>query len=59
MAHEILRDIAIKVRDSQFDCIKADETGDCSNKEELVIVFRYLSSKFKVSELFIRKYAIC
>ena len=58
MAHEILRDIAKLVSDSPFYCIVADETRDLSNKEQLVIVFRYLTSKCEVSEPFIRKYAI-
>ena len=49
----LLRDLATKIRNAQFFTIMADESGDVSNKEQLVICFRWVDDNLEVHEDFI------
>ena len=54
MAHKILRNINFRLHSASFFTIMADETTDASNKEQVVIVFRYVDNNdFSVEEEFL------
>ena len=51
MAHKVLRNINSRLHSASFFTIMADETTDASNKEQVVIVFRYVGNNdFSVEE---------
>ena len=50
MSHEILRSIFSEVRANKFFTVLADETGDISRVEQLVIMIRHVSCELEVSE---------
>ena len=56
MAHDILRDLTSKIRSSNFFSIMIDETVDISNKEQCVIVVRWVDENFHVQEDFLGLY---
>ena len=50
MSHEILRSIFSEVRANKFFTVLANETGDISRVEQLVIMVRHVSCELEVSE---------
>ena len=59
MAHKVLRNINNRLHNASFFTIMADETTDTSNKEQVVIVFRYVdNTDFSVEEEFIGLYCV-
>ena len=59
MAHKVLRNISSRLHNASFFTIMADETTDASNKEQVVIIFRYVDNNdFSVEEEFIGFYCI-
>ena len=59
MAHKVLRNINSKLHNASFFTIMADETTDTSNKEQVVIVLRYVDNNdFSVEEEFIGLYCV-
>ena len=53
MALGILRDIAASIQSAEFYTIMADETGDTSNIEQLVICLRWVDNELQIHEDFI------
>ena len=59
MAQMVLRKITHKLHNASFYCIMADETTDASNREQVVIILRYVGdSDFSVHEEFIELYSV-
>ena len=52
MILQIIREIAVNLHPTQFYTIMADETADASNKEQVVLCFRWVSDDFNVHEGF-------
>lgn len=57
MAHQIVRDISEKIRDS-FYAIICDEYTDVSNKEQLTFCLRWVDNCFNVQEEFLGFYEV-
>lgn len=58
MALGILRHIARNIRENGFFKIMADETTNQSNREQVVVVLRYVDSDFVVHEEFLGLYTV-
>ncbi len=58
MSHEILRMLANDIQQSLFYTIMVDEATDKSNKEQVVLVLRWVDKKLLVSEDFIGLYNV-
>ena len=58
MANSILRDIANSVRNNKHFTVMIDETSDISNKEQCVIVIRWVDDSLDVHEDFLGLYSI-
>ena len=56
MAQQILRSIAVQIQNAVYFTIMIDETADCSNKEQVVLVFRWVSEDLVAHEEFIGLY---
>ena len=50
MALSIIRDIASSIRDGKYFTIMADEVTDASNREQVVVCFRWVGSDFEPHE---------
>ena len=53
MAKKILEEIASNIQQSTFFSLMADETTDAANKEQLVVVYRWIDDEFCVYEEFV------
>ena len=53
MAKHILEEIASHIQQSTFFSLMADETTDAANKEQLVVVYRWIDDEFTVYEEFV------
>lgn len=53
MAQQILRCIAENIQSAVFFTVMADEMTDCSNKEQVVLVFRWVGEELEPHEDFI------
>ena len=53
MALSIIRDIASSIRDAKYFTIMADEVTDASNREQVVVCFRWAGSDFEPHEDFV------
>lgn len=58
MAHCVLRKILEDIHHSPFLEVMVDETTDKSNKEQLTLVVRWVSSDFRISEEFLGLYCL-
>ncbi len=58
MAHQVLRDLASKIKNSKFICIMIDETNDITNKEQVTIVIHSINEELEVSEDFLGLYIV-
>ena len=59
VAHKVLRNINSRLHIASFFTIIADETTNASNKEQVVIIFRYVdNNNFSVEEEFIGLYCV-
>ena len=58
MAQQILHDIAVRIQSAVYYTIMIDETYDCSNKEQVVLVFRWVSEDLVANEEFFGLYLI-
>lgn len=58
MALHILREIASEIHKAQFYSIMVDECTDASNKEQLVLCFRYVDADINVHEQFFGLYEV-
>ena len=58
MSLTILRKIVANVQSAMFYTIMVDETTDCSNKEQVVLVLRWVDCDFNVHEDFIGLYNV-
>lgn len=56
MALQILRHIAAQIQSAVFFTVMVDETTDCSNKEQVVLVFRWVDDDLTAHEEFIGLY---
>ena len=52
-ALEVLRDVAASFLSSPFYFIMADETTDSSNRDQVVICFRWVDNSLNVQEEFL------
>ena len=53
MSHSVLRQLAASLQSTIFLTIMVDETTDVSNKEHVVICFRWVDSNLEAHEEFI------
>ena len=53
MSHSVLRQIAASLQSTTFLTIVVDETTDVSNKERVVVCFRWVDSNLEAHEEFI------
>ena len=58
MALKVLRDIALCLQNATFFTIMVDETVDSSNREQAVLVFRWIDDSLEVHEDFIGLYMV-
>ena len=58
MALQVLRNVTASIRAAPFFAIMVDETADISNKEQLVICFRWVDQSLEAHEDFIGLYEI-
>ena len=58
MVLKVVREIADSIRCAPFFTIMADETTDIANKEQVVIVLRWVGGGLSINEKFIRLYAV-
>ena len=58
MGLKVVREIADSIRCAPFFTIMVDETTDIANKEQVVIVLRWVGSDLSVNEEFIGLYAV-
>ena len=58
MSLRVLREIASAIRKALFFTVMVDETTDCSNKEQVVIVIRWVDEDLIVHESFIGLYSV-
>ena len=56
MAYHALRKILENIHSSPFIAVMVDESTDKSNKEQLTLVWRWISENFVVSEEFVGLY---
>ena len=56
MSQQILRGLALQIQKAVYFSIMIDETSDCSNKEQVVLVFRWVSEDLVAHEEFIGLY---
>lgn len=56
MSQSILRDIVKKIHSAVYFSIMVDETTDMANKEQVVMVFRWVSDELGVHEDFLGLY---
>ena len=56
MAQQILRHLAKQIQDSVFFTVMVDETTDSSNKEQVVLVFRWVDEDLVAHEEFVGLY---
>lgn len=56
MSQQILRGIALQIQKAVYFTVMIDETSDCSNKEQVVLVFRWVSEDLVAHEEFIGLY---
>lgn len=56
MAQQILRNVAKRIQDSVFFTVMVDETTDSSNKEQVVLVFRWVDEDLVAHEEFASLY---
>ena len=54
MSQQIFRAIALQIQNAVYFSVMIDETSDCSNKEEVVLVFRRVGEDLVVPEEFLR-----
>ncbi|KAL5463626.1 hypothetical protein EMCRGX_G032541 [Ephydatia muelleri] len=54
-----LRDIALSIREAKYFTIMADEVTDASNREQVVVCFRWVDSDFEPHEDFVGLHKIC
>ena len=55
---EILRRVSKTIRENKYFTIMADETTDCSNKEQLVLVLRWIDTALTAHEEFMGLYCV-
>ncbi|XP_065893694.1 zinc finger MYM-type protein 1-like, partial [Dysidea avara] len=53
MAKRVLSEISFNIQQSTFYSLMADETTDVGNKEQLVVVYRWIDDEFAVHEDFV------
>ena len=53
MAWHVLREVVTSIQSASFLTLMVDETTDVSNKEQVVICFRWVDSKLEAHEVFI------
>ena len=58
MALDILRDVSSKIAASSYYSILADESTDCSNKEQFTVNIRWIDEDLKEHESFIGLYQV-
>ncbi len=58
MANTTIKDIASSIKASKFYTIMADEVTDASNREQVVICFRWVDNNFEPHEDFIGLYKV-
>ena len=56
MAQQVLRHIALQLQRAVFFTIMVDETTDCSNKEQVVLAFRWVDENLAAHEDFVGLY---
>ena len=56
MSQQILRAITLQIQNAVYFSVMIDETSDCSNKEQVVLVFRWVSEDLVVHEEFLGLY---
>lgn len=56
MAQQILREIAVTLQSALFYAVMADETTDMANKEQVVLVFRWVDDNLVAQEEFVGLY---
>ena len=56
MALQVLREVAMGIQNAPFYTIMVDETSDVSNREQVVICFRWVGEYFDVHEDFVGLY---
>ena len=56
MAWHVLREVVTSIQSASFLTLMVDETTDVSNKEQVVICFRWVDSKLEAHEVFIGLY---
>ena len=56
MALQVLRHIAVQIQNAVFFTVMVDEATDCSNKEQVVLVFRWIEEDLVAHEDFIGLY---
>ena len=56
MSQQILRGIVLQIKNAKYVTVMIDETSDCSNKEQVVLVFRWVSEDLVAHEEFIGLY---
>ena len=58
MSLKILREIISNIHNAFFYTVMVDETTDCSNKEQVVLVIRWIDEQLIVHEEFIGLYSV-
>ena len=58
MGLQILRDVISFIQAASFFTIMADEATDCTNKEQVVLVLRWVDKDLRVHEDFIGLYVV-
>ena len=58
MAMNVLREVTLSLQQSPFITLMMDETTDISNKEQSVMVLRWVSEDFEVNEEFLGLYHV-
>ena len=58
MSLKILREIISNIHNAFFYTVMVDETTDCSNKEQVVLVIRWVDEQLIVHEEFIGLYSV-
>ena len=53
LGHHMLQSITKELQSSPFVTVMADETTDCSNREQVTIVVRHVAENLEVHEEFI------
>ena len=58
MSHQVLWEITVEIHKVNFCMIIVDETTDCSNREQVILVLLDIDKKLSVHETFIGLYNI-